>query len=510
MVRNFCYITPMQTRKENFLNKQKKVNDNIRDYFQLCIKSIDKDNLHMLRKVCMYISMVYMLMFAIAFIVMPVFKIDVTFFLVIPLLAIYFFVNLHISKLKEEISTNATGLICGAFYFSMCIICVCMDVFGNRSLQMIWTPLAFIVFPMVYIDKMYKYGIEELLIILIYAPLGYFNKSIELFRLDLHILVAAYIIAMICAHIILEMRSKAGLTLIELKKMSAIDKLTHVLNKGALLQKIDNYYLQKEAEAPSAMLIIDLDDFKQVNDNLGHNTGDLLLERVGTLLISSFRVYDIIGRYGGDEFVVLMPNMTDPAILQLRCRTLQMFLADVQLGNGQPFSVSIGAVIDKGYHASQDVFRIADDALYKSKIMGKNCVTTWMVEKEPEVSIKPIIINIVENEDDPLAKLGDDSDEYLYKVVSDVDESIRTISQYRENIKAIVVNMAVEMESDGIILRYIKTREGFSNIPVLAIASTDEEARKAKKLGANKVQKSDLAPEKYRNTINKLISMEEI
>jgi hypothetical protein len=231
---------------------------------------------------------------------------------------------------------------------------------------------------------------------------------------------------------------------------------------------------------------------------------------VGTLLISSFRVYDIIGRYGGDEFVVLMPNMTDPAILQLRCRTLQMFLADVQLGNGQPFSVSIGAVIDKGYHASQDVFRIADDALYKSKIMGKNCVTTWMVEKEPEVSIKPIIINIVENEDDPLAKLGDDSDEYLYKVVSDVDESIRTISQYRENIKAIVVNMDVEMESDGIILRYIKTREGFSNIPVLAIASTDEEARKAKKLGANKVQKSDLAPEKYRNTINKLISMEEI
>ena len=195
MVRNFCYITPMQTRKENFLNKQKKVNDDIRDYFQLCIKSIDKDNLHMLRKVCMYVSMVYMLMFAIAFIVMPVFKIDVTFFLVIPLLAIYFFVNLHISKLKEEISTNATGLICGAFYFSMCIICVCMDVFGNRSLQMIWTPLAFIVFPMVYIDKMYKYGIEELIIILIYAPLGYFNKSIELFRLDLHILIAAYIIA---------------------------------------------------------------------------------------------------------------------------------------------------------------------------------------------------------------------------------------------------------------------------------------------------------------------------
>lgn len=500
----------MRKRKEEFFKSQKEANEDIRNYFRLCIKNIDKDNLYMLRRVCMYISMVYVLMFVIADIIMPNFKASGTFFLVAPLLIVYFFINKKIRDRNAELSTHATGITCGIFYFLMVLICVAMDVFGNKNVQMIWTPLAFIVFPMLYIDKWFKYAIEELVVILIYVPLGYFNKEIRLFRLDLHIMIAAYIIAMIIAHITLEMRSKAGLNMIELKKMSSIDKLTHVLNKGALLQKIDNYYLEKEAEAPSAMLIIDLDDFKQVNDNLGHNTGDLLLEKVGSLLISSFRVYDIIGRYGGDEFVVVMPNMTDPAILQLRCRTLQMFLADVQLGNGQPFSVSIGAVIDKGYHASQDVFRIADDALYKSKLLGKNCVTTWMVEKETQVSIKPIIINIVKSKEGPLAKIGDDCEDFLYKVVSDVDESFRTISQYRDNIKAIILDMAVEMEADGIITRYIKTREGFSNIPVLAIASTDEEARKAKKLGANKVQKGDAPVEKYRTTIKKLVSMEEV
>ena len=130
--------------------------------------------------------------------------------------------------------------------------------------------------------------------------------------------------------------------------------------------------------------------------------------------------------------------------------------------------------------------------------------------KETQVSIKPIIINIVKSKEGPLAKIGDDCEDFLYKVVSDVDESIRTISQYRDNIKAIILDMAVEMEADGIITRYIKTREGFSNIPVLAIASTDEEARKAKKLGANKVQKSDAPVEKYRSTIKKLINMEEV
>lgn len=500
----------MRKEKEDFIKSQKKAYDDIKKYFQLCIKNIDKDNLFMLRRVCMYISMVYALMLMIAILVMPNFRMNVTFILVVPVLLVYFIINHRISRLKGELSTHWTGIICGLFYFLMVNIFVVMDVFGNRNLQMIWTPLALIVFPTLYIDRMYKYWIEELIIILIYIPLGYFNKRIELFRLDMHIMIAAYIIAMIIGHIMLEMRSKAGLNMIELKKMSSIDKLTHVLNKGALLQKIDNYYLEKEAEAPSAMLIIDLDDFKQVNDNLGHNTGDLLLEKVGSLLISSFRVYDIIGRYGGDEFVVVMPNMTDPAILQLRCRTLQMFLADVQLGNGQPFSVSIGAVIDKGYHASQDVFRIADDALYKSKLLGKNCVTTWMVEKETQVSIKPIIINIVKSKDGPLAKIGDDCEDYLYKVVSDVDESFRTISQYRDNIKAIILDMAVEMEAEGIITRYIKTREGFSNIPVLAIASTEEEVKKAKKLGANKVQKSDAPVDKIRTTIKKLVSMEEV
>ncbi|MBP5324154.1 MAG: hypothetical protein J6Y86_01500, partial [Pseudobutyrivibrio sp.] len=83
----------MRKRKEEFFKSQKEANEDIRNYFRLCIKNIDKDNLYMLRRVCMYISMVYVLMFVIADIIMPNFKASGTFFLVAPLLIVYFFIN---------------------------------------------------------------------------------------------------------------------------------------------------------------------------------------------------------------------------------------------------------------------------------------------------------------------------------------------------------------------------------------------------------------------------------
>lgn len=486
-----------------------KENEDIRDYFRLCIKNIDRDNLYMLRKVCMYISMVYLLMYVLAVIVLPNFEMTWIYYLVLPLICVYFFINLYTRKKTTVLSTNTVGNLCGVFYFLMCLIFILMDVFGTSGSMALWTPISMIVFPMVYIDRMFKYGIELLVIICIYTPLAYFNKDIVAFKYDMHIVLAAYIISMICAHIILVMRSKAGLAMIELQQMSSIDKLTHVLNKGALLQKIENFYEKKDPDAACAMIIVDVDDFKQVNDNLGHDTGDMLLEKVGNLLINSFRAYDIIGRYGGDEFVVMLPTMSDAVILEKRCRNMQEFLSDVRLGNGQPFSVSIGAVIDQGGHTSADMFRMADDALYKSKMSGKNCCTTWIAKNTLINTEESIIIGVVKN-GDILSKLGDVIKEYSVYTVNNVEDALRSISQYRSRIQAVVVDMDVELESDGMIIRYIKSREGFAGIPVLAVASTDEASRKARKLGADKVHKSEVSLEKLKTTITKLIQMEKI
>ncbi len=481
-------------------------NESISEYFDVCISTIDKDNLYMLRRVCMYVSMVYAFLVGLALLIVPNFRMTFADILVIPILLVYFNINLYTRKPTTHLSTNAVGLICGGFYLSMCLTYVLIDVISHSQSQAIWTPIALVVFPMVYIDKMYKYGIEELFIIIVFAILSMVYKKPELFTRDLFAMIAAYFVSMITGHIILEMRSREGLAMVELKRMSSLDKLTKVLNKDALLYRIENYYSNKEIGSSCTMCVFDLDDFKLVNDNLGHNAGDLLLERVGKLLKDSFRAYDIIGRYGGDEFVALMPNMSNVDIIEARFKYLQELLQDFCLGNGQPFTASIGAVIDNSGYSWKDVFRLADDALYMSKLSGKSTCTTWVIEDNPYS--KGAVIAMLTQEINPrVRRLIQDEQEY-YDIISSSNEKdiLRCICQYHENVAIAILEMD-EINEFKMVLKYLKTREGFSKIPVLAIAAYENEMKEAKNLGADEVILSNAPYEQYKVILRKLISM---
>lgn len=460
----------------------------------------------MMRKVCMYTSIIYSLLLILAHFVVPCFKVSGVHFLIIPLMVVYYFINLHLRKPWVHISTHMTGIICGIFYFSLVIIIMLFDAVAVPERPAVWTPLVIALFPMVYIDKMYKYGIEELIAIIIYAIIAYFNKEPELYIRELYMLVAAYVLSMLSAHIILVMRSREGLAMIELRQLSSLDKLTHVLNKDALMQRMEYQYMQKKPEEACAMLMIDLDNFKDVNDNLGHDAGDRLLERVGQLLIDNFRAYDIIGRYGGDEFVVLMPKMNDKTILEMRCRTLQMFMTDINLGNGQPFTASIGAIIDDGNHTCKEIFRMADDALYKSKLTGKSKCTAWKINSL-DYPMKPVIIAMTDRDDSHVSGLtGNDADRFEIVRTHNEDEALRYISQYHEKLELVEVDMSLVDES-GIIIKYLKKRESFMKIPILAMASSPEESFQAKELGADEVLMIDSTDEMYQQTIKRLIGM---
>ena len=489
---------------KKFTDKQSEENNQIKNYFVQCIGAVNRDNLYMLRKVCMCTAVGWILLSLLAFLMLPDYKLTFVHGMITVLLVIYFGINRRIRKNESKISTHVTGVVCGIFYFALCFSFILLDTVSFPEHQAIWTPMIIVVFPMVYIDRLYKYGVEELIVIVVFIFLSHAYKDPLIFSRDMYMILASYVLSMLSAHIILEMRSREGLAMMELRKLSSLDKLTHVLNKGALIQKIDEFYLNKEPDAVCAMCVIDLDDFKQVNDNLGHNTGDLLLERVGQLLIEGFRAYDIIGRYGGDEFVVLMPNMSDITILQMRCRTLQMFLTDYSLGNGRPFSVSIGAIIDEGNHTGEEVFRMADDALYKSKIDGKNCCTTWVVDRKP-YSNKPLLLLIASGKHEGYENLYR-GENYRFDILSAFSENdaLRYISQYHSQIKLIVLEMDIDNHGSEKILKYVKTRECFMPLPVLAIADSEEVSYNAKDLGADEVLMLDTPDDIYKALIEQM------
>ena len=485
--------------------RHKQKNEDIREYFEVCMESINEGNLYMLRRACMYISIIYLLMICIALIFVPDFRVTWVHILMLPLMVIQYRVNLYILK-RGPIGTNATGIVCCTFYFWLSMIFIFIDTIVYSDSQAYFLPMLILVFPTLYIDRMYKYGWEELVVTVIFAAFSYKFKDFVTFRRDVYMVLGAYSVSMVLGHLILEMRSHEALAMKELKGESSLDKLTHVFNKGALLQKIDSYFLTKAPEDYVAMLILDLDDFKSVNDNLGHNTGDILLEHVGRILIESFRAYDITGRYGGDEFVVLMPQMSDPTILQTRCMALQKQLGAIDLGYSEPFTMSIGAIICSNMRDSNEVFLMADDALYKSKIRGKNHCTIWNIENvEYE---KPILLCVNDGRVAGIRRLKEHEGENFEILAAGSDsDALRLISQYHKQVKLVMLEVNNETDFGKFTLTYLQRRESFKNIPILAVYSTPEDAEIAKKLGADETVKYDSEDELFASAIKRLVGM---
>ena len=117
-----------------------------------------------------------------------------------------------------------------------------------------------------------------------------------------------------------------------------------------------------------ALLIVDIDDFKKVNDSYGHPFGDGVITAVASTLLEAFRATDIIGRIGGDEFAVFARNVKDSSAIRARCRRLIRTLAELEHANGYRISVSVGiSFYPEQGHTYPDLFAHADAALYQLK-----------------------------------------------------------------------------------------------------------------------------------------------
>lgn len=164
----------------------------------------------------------------------------------------------------------------------------------------------------------------------------------------------------------------------ELARQATLDPLTGLLNRRAFLERCQ-YSQQRFARYHQrfSLLMLDLDHFKALNDRLGHPAGDDMLKAVGRMLREQLREIDIIARWGGEEFCILLPQETEQAALLLAerlCRTLAG-LAPVWHGETLHLTCSIGvaSLHPDGEHTDTLIAR-ADAAMYQAKAAGRNCV----------------------------------------------------------------------------------------------------------------------------------------
>lgn len=158
------------------------------------------------------------------------------------------------------------------------------------------------------------------------------------------------------------------------------DSLTGLLNRAAMVTRLQHAMDKVQREGiPFALLLCDVDHFKSINDIHGHNAGDAALQEIGSRLREVAQSPACVGRYGGEEFLVLLPD-SDPVLLAARAEEFRGAVAahTVEAGNKHlQVTVSIGAVAVTREHKALDLKEIvgcADKALYMAKSQGRNCV----------------------------------------------------------------------------------------------------------------------------------------
>jgi diguanylate cyclase (GGDEF)-like protein len=175
----------------------------------------------------------------------------------------------------------------------------------------------------------------------------------------------------------------------EMRSQAMHDASTGLLNRAAIMEALKRELQRADREErPVGVVLGDLDHFKKINDTHGHLAGDAVLRETSRRMLAVVRSYDLIGRYGGEEFLIVFPGSNGDGVFRLAERLRNCVSSEpVDIPGGSvPISMSLGAGSFPANTAldASAVLRMVDDALYRAKRGGRNC--TELASTEPAIA----------------------------------------------------------------------------------------------------------------------------
>lgn len=249
----------------------------------------------------------------------------------------------------------------------------------------------------------------------------------------------------------------------------------------------------KQTEMVAGVAMIDLDDFKLHNDTYGHNAGDLVLETVVNVIRNSIRRTDMLVRFGGDEFLLVMPDILE-ASFQKKLKQIQneIHAAEVPGYSQLQVSVSIGGVLST-HGTIEDAIHKADQCMYQAKTSKNMVVTESDLQHETQNITNPsathkykiLIVDDSEMNREILSSIL--GDEFDILEAADGKECISVIRKYGRDIALVLLDIVMP-EMDGFeVLEFMNKHEWIDDIPVIMISSEDSAAsvKKAYEMGVS-------------------------
>jgi len=184
----------------------------------------------------------------------------------------------------------------------------------------------------------------------------------------------------------LQARIRAGLRIVDLQNqliqtqkklqhLARIDYLTGIFNRRAIIERLKQEMARAEREnAPISLAILDIDHFKKVNDTLGHHTGDGVLMECVRRMQDLLREYDILGRFGGEEFLLIIPGANEQQSSEI-CERIRQHIGDQPMEIDEhsiTITMSMGLATWRQDVSLDDLITRVDDALYQAKGLGRN------------------------------------------------------------------------------------------------------------------------------------------
>ena len=170
-----------------------------------------------------------------------------------------------------------------------------------------------------------------------------------------------------------------------LYQLSITDHLTQIYNRSYIMNAFDEAVAQhKRYQQPFSCILLDIDDFKSINDTYGHPIGDLVLKETARQIAGQIRETDLLGRYGGEEFLIVLPNTHAEQAEQV-AEKIRVTIENMNLGKKELRVTVSQGICDsqvKVSRANDTLLHHADVALYDAKRNGKNCSVTYSVLSE--------------------------------------------------------------------------------------------------------------------------------
>jgi diguanylate cyclase (GGDEF)-like protein len=271
---------------------------------------------------------------------------------------------------------NAVLPVYYAFILLVLTIAILMGTWWGKATNATTFVMLVLMLPVLIIDRPYRIHLVFGVMSIAFCLADMNAKSGALLELDLANAVVFYLLSVIICRQTIKAKMSDIIIKHELKQQRDMDILTKLSNRGAFERVVAQYV--HESNQNAVLLIMDVDNFKSVNDTMGHAYGDMVLQLVGQYLQNTFRSGDTISRLGGDEFVAFLPAAGDIAYIQEKALALIGQISAIQIESDVP--CKIGASIGLAQYPEdgcsfEALYKRADEALYRAKQSGKgDCV----------------------------------------------------------------------------------------------------------------------------------------